>query len=90
MDNNLINTIGIIAGSLLPLLNIPLILRIRKTKSSKDISLIWMSGVLLGFACMTPSAIISNNVVFKINTIFSTILFFVVSFYVIKYRKPTK
>jgi len=38
-------SIGMVASLTLPLFNIPLIYKIKKTKSSKDLSLIWAIGV---------------------------------------------
>jgi len=52
------------AGILLPLFNIPLIIRIIKRKSADDISLIWLFGVWLCILLMSPAALASKDVTF--------------------------
>jgi len=41
-----IKIVGVVASVVLPLFNIPLILKIRKRGSSKDYSLTWTFGIL--------------------------------------------
>lgn len=64
------------AGTLLPLFNIPLILRIIKRKSADDISLVWLFGVWFCILLMTPAAVISQDIGFRafgwMNVIFFT------------------
>ena len=57
--------IGFWAGTLLPLFNIPLILRIIKRKSADDISLIWLFGVWICILLMTPAALASPDMGFR-------------------------
>ena len=53
------------AGALLPLFNIPLILRIVKRKSADDISLVWVFGVWICILLMTPAALTSPDFAFR-------------------------
>ena len=55
------DTIGLWAGIILPLWDIPLIVRIIRRKSSADISLIWMWGLWASSVLMAPSALIANT-----------------------------
>lgn len=82
----MIEIIGIVAAVILPFWNIPLIVRIQKRKSSKDISLSWALGVWICFILMLPSAIISNDIVFKVFSIFNIVLFSLVVIQTLRYR----
>lgn len=77
---------GMIAGVVMPLFNIPLVYKIRKRKSSSDISLTWALGVWSTILIMTPSAVMSADPVFRIFGIINAVLFSVVVFFVIRYR----
>ena len=79
-------TIGLIAAVVLPFWNIPLILRIERRRSSKDISLFWCIGVWVCFALMLPSGLRSPDLVFKAFTITNFILFSAVTVQVLRYR----
>lgn len=54
-------TIGFWAAVILPLWDIPLMVRVVKRKSSQDISLIWAFGIWFTSVLMAPSAFISGN-----------------------------
>jgi len=54
-------TVGFWAATILPLWDIPLILRIVRRKSSQDISLAWAVGLWASSVLMAPSAFISGN-----------------------------
>ena len=64
------------AGAILPLFNIPLIMRILKRKSADDISLVWLFGVWICILLMTPGALASSDFAFRafgwMNVIFFT------------------
>lgn len=83
----LIKILGAIAGAAMPLFNIPLIMKIHKRKSSKDISIIWCMGVWACILLMTPSSIMSDDFVLKAFGISNVVFFTVVVFFVFKYRK---
>ncbi len=53
------------AGAILPLFNIPLILRIVKRKSADDISLVWVFGVWICILLMSPAALTSPDFAFR-------------------------
>lgn len=79
--------VGILAAVILPFFNIPLMLRIRRRKSSSDISLVWIYGVFSCILLMLPAAVISQDLVFKLFSIVNAILFSGVVYHVAKYRK---
>ena len=82
----MIETIGVIAAVILPLWNIPLIVRIGRRKSSKDVSLWWTLGVFTCLLLMLPSGLRSADPVFKIFSIVNIFLFGAVVIQVIRYR----
>ena len=84
---NLINTIGLIAAISMPLFNIPLIIKIIKRKSSKDISLSWVLGVWVCIVFMAPSGFISTDVVWRAFNVVNVLFFTGVMLTVMKYRK---
>ena len=79
-------TVGMIAAVALPLWNIPLILRIRQRRSSKDVSLWWAVGVWVCLLAMLPSGLASADRTFRLFTAVNAVLFSVVVGYVIRYR----
>ena len=82
----MIKMIGIIAAVILPFWNIPLIIRIQKRKSSKDISIFWALGVWVCLILMFPAAIVSNDTVFKVFSIVNIILFSLVVAQTLRFR----
>lgn len=82
----MIETIGLIAAVALPFWNIPLIVRIGRRKSSKDMSLWWTFGVWTCFVLMLPSALISPDIVFKVFSIVNMLLITAVVVQVMRYR----
>jgi uncharacterized protein with PQ loop repeat len=78
--------ISLLAAIILPLWNIPLIVRIIRRRSSKDISLYWAIGVWVCLLVMFPSGIKSPDIVYKAFTFvnfffFSCVVFFTVLFH---------
>lgn len=82
----LLEAIGLLAAVILPFWNIPLILRIRRRRSSADISLAWTVGVFLCLVLMLPAALLSPDRVFKTFSALNFILFGAVVVYVLRYR----
>lgn len=80
-------TIALIAAIILPLWNIPLIVRIIKRRSSKDISIPWALGVWVCFLLMAPEAICSPDLVWRTFNVMNLILFTAVVISVLIYRK---
>jgi len=79
-DEKMIDKIALVASIVLPLWNIPLILRIIKRRSSNDISVYWAVGVWVCLLVMLPSGVRSDFIVWKVFTVFNFILFSGVTF----------
>ena len=86
----MMQTIALIAAVMLPLCNIPLIVRIIKRKSSEDISVYWALGVWTCLALMAPSAFVSPDIVWRVFNIANLTLFTAVLLAVLAYRKKGK
>ncbi|MBU1121767.1 MAG: hypothetical protein ABIH71_01025 [Candidatus Omnitrophota bacterium] len=71
----MIHKIALVAAIVLPLWNIPLIMRMVKRKSSKDISLYWVFGVWGCLLLMFPSGIVSEDIVWRAFNISNILLF---------------
>ena len=82
----MIKFIGLIAALILPLWNIPLILKISERKSSQDFSLLWTFGVWATLLLMLPSALVSNDFVFKVFNIANLAIFTAVVIQVLRHR----
>ena len=82
----MIKIIGLIAAVVLPFWNIPLIVRMGKRRSSKDISLFWALGVWICLVLMLPAALISDDIVFKAFSITNIILFSIVVIQVLRFK----
>ncbi len=77
---------GMAASIIMPLFNIPLVLKIWRRKSSADISIVWALGIWISIIVMLPAAILSEDFVFRIFGIINFIMFSVVVFFVLRYR----
>ena len=75
-----------LAAFVLPFFNIPLILKIIKRKSSKDISMVWAVGVWVGILIMAPTGFSSSDMVWRIFNYTNIVMFTAVLFTVLKYR----
>ncbi|MCX5666024.1 MAG: hypothetical protein NT036_03110 [Candidatus Omnitrophica bacterium] len=80
-------TIALIAAIVLPLFNIPLIVRVVKRRSSKDLSIHWALGVWICFILMAPEALRSPDIVWRAFSIMNILLFTFVLVAVLAYRK---
>ena len=90
MNNHLITTLGLIAAIVLPLWNIPLIVRIVRRRSSADISLWWALGVWVCLLFMAPSGFTSADPVWRTFNIVNLVMFSCVAAVTLKFRKgPT-
>lgn len=83
---DLIDTVGLLASIVLPLWNIPLIVKVLKRKSAEDISVPWVLGVWTCFVLMLPSGLRSDDVVWRAFNISNITLFTIVMIVVVKYR----
>lgn len=86
----IVHFIGLIAAVAMPLWNIPLILRIWKRRSSADISVAWVVGVWACIVLMLPSALLSNDFVFRAFGVVNTVFFTAVLIVVLMHRKPPR
>ncbi|MBI4313746.1 MAG: hypothetical protein HY594_02915 [Candidatus Omnitrophica bacterium] len=82
----MIETVGTFAALTLPLWNIPLILKIRRRRSSRDVSLAWAYGVMACLVGMLPIALRSPDPVFRAFAIINAALFSLVVIHVVWYR----
>jgi uncharacterized protein with PQ loop repeat len=87
IDLPLIDKIAFVAAIVLPLFNIPLIIRMVKRKSSEDISLWWVFGVWACILLMAPASFQSEDVVWRFFNYNNILMFTAVVFTTIKYRK---
>ena len=70
-----LQVIGLVAAGVMPFWNIPLILKILERKSSRDLSLAWVTGVEICVLAMLPSAVLSPDWILKIFGVLNAILF---------------
>jgi uncharacterized protein with PQ loop repeat len=82
----LFKALGMVASITLPLFNLPLIMKIRRRGSSKDISLTWAIGVWACIVLMLPAALLSEDMVFRVFSLVNSVLFTGVVIYVLRYR----
>ena len=80
------DAVGSIAGAALPLFDIPLIVRIVKRRSSKDISVLWAVGLWASSAAMVPAGILSHEWASKAFNIVNITMLTALLMVVIKYR----
>ena len=88
--NPMIQHVALIASIVLPLWNIPLIVRIVKRRSSDDISLFWALGVWICLLVMIPAGILSSDIVMRVFVIANVTIFSFVVGTVIFYRFKKK
>ena len=84
---NIIEQIGLVAAIVMPLWNIPLIVKVVKRRSSQDISMSWLMGVWVCSLLMAPAGLASKDVVWRCFNIVNLILFTGVVIAVWRYRK---
>jgi uncharacterized protein with PQ loop repeat len=79
--------LALMASVVMPLWNIPLIVKIIQRKSSDDLSLSWVWGVWACMLLMIPWALVTQELVLKVFSFVNFILFSGVLMAVIKYRR---
>ena len=84
---HLIENIGLVAGIVMPLFNIPLIVKIFRRRSSADISMSWVMGVWICALLMAPSGFTSKDMVWRCYNIVNLVLFTGVVIAVWRHRK---
>ena len=80
-------TIGLWAGVMLPLWDIPLIVQVLRRKSSADISVMWAVGIWLSSVLMAPSAFVSGDKAAMGFNAVNVVMLTIVLIVVLKYRK---
>jgi len=83
----MLNKIALIASIILPLWNIPLIARIIKRRSSKDLSIFWAIGVWVCFLAMFPAGINSPDMVYRVFTYVNFFFFTLVMVFTLLFHK---
>jgi hypothetical protein len=87
----MIKALGVVSGFLMPIFNIPLIVRIIRRRSSSDISLVYVIGVWVCVIGMLPSSLKSPDPVLRafglMNAIFFTGVFICVLWFHSSVRK---
>ena len=84
-----VEQVGLVSSVVMPLWNIPLITKIIKRQSSRDISISWVMGVWICALLMAPSGFMSKDLVWRTFNIMNLILFTGVVIVVFKYRKKS-
>ena len=82
-----IEWVGVVAAVVLPLWNIPLIARIIRRRSSRDLSTAWAVGVWVCILLMAPSGFRSTDIVWRTFNIVNLVLFSGVVAVTLRYRK---
>jgi succinate-acetate transporter protein len=79
--------LGYIGAIVLPLWNIPLIIKIQQRRSSQDLSLPWAFGVWGCLVAMLPSGLKSSDSVFRIFAILNLVFFTAVVIQILRFRR---
>ena len=82
----MVDNIALVASVVLPLWNIPLIIKIIKRRSSNDISVSWAVGVWVCLLAMLPSGIKSDFLVWKVFNVANFFFFSGVAFCTVLYH----
>ena len=85
-DGGMIRALGLIGATVMPLWNIPLIIRIGRRRSSKDLGVSWTLGIFACILLMLPASLISPDPILKIFSVANTVLFGGVVIQVVRYR----
>lgn len=84
----MIQTLGMVSGIMMPLFNLPLMLRVIRRRSSQDISLVWVIGVWFCVMGLLPSSLQSLDPILFAFGVVNALLFSGVFFSVL-YFHPT-
>lgn len=82
----MVELVGMVGAVLLPFFNIPLIVRIERRRSSRDIPLSWALGVLGCLVAMLPAGLRSADPVFRVFAVVNLAFFTGVTAQVLRYR----
>ncbi len=89
-QNLVVHALGMVSSLILPLFNIPLIVRMIQRRSSADLSLVWAIGVWICIVGMGPAAWTSPDNIFKIFSVINLSFFSAVVFCAIYFRVKKK
>ena len=78
--------LGLAAACALPLWNLPLIWRIQRRRSSRDLGLAWAFGVWGCLLAMLQAGLISPDPIFRAFSVLNVVLFTGVVVQVLRYR----
>lgn len=78
--------VGLVVGIILPFFNLAQIWRMIKFKSSHDVSLVWCLGVWVCTMLMLPSALLSEDTVYRTFSIVNVAFFSTLVGTVVYYR----
>jgi hypothetical protein len=81
-----LEVLALVASVIMPLFNIPLIVKIIRRRSSDDLSLYWLFGIWGCILLMLPWALVTQDVVLRAFGIMNFLLFSAVVVVVLKYR----
>jgi hypothetical protein len=81
-----LEVLALAASVIMPLFNIPLIVKIIRRRSSDDLSLSWLFGIWGCILLMIPWALVTQDVVLRAFGIMNFLLFSAVVVVVLKYR----
>jgi uncharacterized protein with PQ loop repeat len=79
--------LALVASVVMPLWNIPLIVKIVRRKSAEDLSRSWLLGVWACMLLMLPWGFITKDTVLKVFSFVNFVLFSCVVVVGVKYRK---
>ncbi len=85
-----VESLALIASVVMPLWNIPLIVKILQRKSSEDLSRSWMLGVWICMLLMLPWAAMTKDMVLKVFSFVNFVLFSGVVVVGLKYHNSNK
>ncbi len=71
----MVQAVGIASGILMPLFNLPLMLRVIRRRSSEDISLVWVVGVWICVMGLLPSSLQSPDPILFAFGVVNAVLF---------------
>ena len=83
----MLDTIGEVTTSVLPLFNVPLILNIRKRKCSCDISLLWTAGIWGCSLVFMIVSLLSGGTLLKAIAVVNFVFFTATMLYILKYHQ---
>lgn len=82
----MLETIGVILLTLIPIFNIPLFLNMGKRKHECDVKIVWSTGIWLCSGLVMVASLISENIAFQVIAVAAFIIFTFVTLYNVSYH----